>query len=147
MIRKPRSIATTAPYLPVAAYLATIGWAGLTRGGITPGDLLDHALPGWLVLMWTIAVAAGGTAATLAGLTGRTRVESAGLALLLYGAAVYGVVGSFAVHGNPWQVATLSAAIAAMCLLRMRALSQARHAREVAADIDREADRGQRREG
>lgn len=132
---------TTAPYLPVAAYLAASGWVGLAHGGITPGDLLDHTLPAWLITMWTVAVALGGTLATLGGLAGRTRVESSGLALLLYGAAVYGVAGSLAIHGNPWSVAAVSAAIAAMCASRMRILARARRAREVAADLE------QRREG
>lgn len=121
---------TGRPHLPIAAYLAAVGWIGLLSGDHGTGGIL----PGWLAIMWTIAIAVGGTLATLGCLAVRTRVESTGLALLAYGAAVYGAVFGALYWPSPYPI-LVGVAVAAMCLIRMRVLSLARRAQEVAAQI------------
>lgn len=118
------------PHVPVAAYLALVGWGGVVSGGITPDSL--HVLPAWLVEMWTFAVAIGGTGSVIGALMQRTRIESTGLGLLAYGSVLYGLVGAVVLWPGSATVIALSAAVASMCLIRMRVLSLARHAQEVA---------------
>src|SRR5690348_8128603 len=80
------------PWLPITAYLGLVGVLGIASGaGVAPRSL-DVTLPDWLVMAWTVGIAVGGLAATAGCLWSRTRVESAGLALLAYGAALYGAV-------------------------------------------------------
>lgn len=128
-----------APHLPIVAYLAVIGWRAIAAGGIAPASM-EHALPVWLVLLWTVAIAAGGTLATLGGLGSWTRTESSGLALLLVGAAIYGVVLAATQWPHSLTIILVSAAIVAMCAIRMRVLTLARRAREVAAEHTDEPD-------
>lgn len=124
-----------APYLPIAAYLALVGAAGLASGGgIAPSSVRD-TLPHWLVLAWTLAVTAGGALATVGALVERTRVESAGLGFLAAGAVVYGLVVTLAAWPGGATVIAVSAAVLSMCLIRMRVLALARHAQEVATTL------------
>lgn len=123
-------------YLPVALYLSAAGWAGIiTDGRISPGSL--DALPGWLAIMWTYSIAIGGIIAPVGAFTGKTRVESAGLTMLAWGAGLYGLVGAFLLWPNSVAVVAVSLAIVSMCLIRMRKLSLSRRAQQVAASIAR----------
>lgn len=125
-------------YLPFIVWLAVVGWQGVARGGIAPGSALDHLLPSWVVMMWTVAVAAGATLAVVGGVSARTRVESTGLALILYGVVLYGGVGAYAVSHGTWSVISVASAFGLSALLRLFVLSRARHAQEVAADLSEE---------
>jgi len=126
---------TTVPYLPIAAWVAFIGWTSLLSGGIRPEG--GHTLPEWLLMAWTLAFAIGGTLAVWGGSTARTRAESSGLALLTTGLVFYGVVVlSTGVH-DPVGTALSVTAFTAMCLIRMRILSRARKAQEAAEAVRR----------
>ena len=130
---RPWQAITSRPHLPIAIYLAVVGWATLLSSDRGTHGLL---IPDWLAAMWAAAVAVGGTLATFGGLTLRTRLESAGLVLLTYGASLYGAV--FGVKLWPsWTPVALAAAVACMCLIRLRVLHQARRAEKVAATIRR----------
>lgn len=133
-----------APYLPIVAYLAVVGIGGIVSGGgIAPGAVRD-VLPYWLVMAWTVAVAAGGALATIGALAERSRVESAGLAFLAAGAVVYGLTIPTAAWPEGATVITVSAAVLSMCLIRMRVLALARHAQEVATTLADDHDSDER---
>ena len=121
-------------YLPVALYLSAAGWAGIfSDGHISPGSL--DALPGWLAGMWTYSIAFGGLIAPVGAFTGKTRIESAGLIMLAWGAGLYGLVGAVLLWPNSVALVAVSLAIVSMCFIRMRKLSLARRAQQVAASI------------
>lgn len=123
-------------YMPVALYLSAAGWAGIvTDGRISPGSL--DALPGWLAGMWTYSIAFGGLIAPIGAFTEKTRVESAGLTLLAWGALLYGLVGAVLLWPNSVALVAVASAIVSMCLIRMRKLSLSRRAQQVAASIAR----------
>lgn len=123
-------------YLPVALYLSMAGWAGIiTEGRISPGSL--DALPGWLAGMWTYSIAFGGLIAPIGAFAEKTRVESAGLTLLAWGAGLYGLVGAFLLWPDSVALVAVSGAIVSMCLIRMRKLGLSRRAQQVAASIAR----------
>ncbi|MGH3500554.1 MAG: hypothetical protein ACRDQA_06615, partial [Nocardioidaceae bacterium] len=79
------------PYLPVAAYLGAVGIAALVAGHAILPDTLAEVLPAWLATVWTVAVAAGGILPVVGRVVSATRIESAGLAMLAFGAGLYGV--------------------------------------------------------
>jgi hypothetical protein len=123
-------------YLPIALYLSMAGWAGIiTEGRISPGSL--DVLPGWLAGMWTYSIAFGGLIAPIGAFTGRTRIESAGLAMLAWGALLYGLVGAVLLWPDSVALVAVSGAIVSMCLIRMRKLGLSRRAQQVAASIAR----------
>jgi len=119
------------PAMPIVIYLGVVGWLAVASGGVAP-DVVEHTVPAWLAYAWSGSLAAGGTLATVAGMTGRTRGESAGLALLLFGLGLYGW--SAALERWPVGLGTVSALLALMacCYLRMRVLRLARRAVRVA---------------
>lgn len=124
------------PHLPIVGYLTYETWKALLNG---PAD--SAGIPTWLAYMWAVAAAVGSVFAILGGLGLKTRMESAGLALLAYGAVVFGVV---AVGKHDDSNMVLAIAVFAMCLIRMRVLAKARAAQEVAAKIaGRDDSRGQ----
>ena len=127
---RPWQALTTRPHLPIVAYLAVIGWAVVIAG--------DHGslglLPAWLAIMWTLAIAVGGTLATLGILWMWRVVEAVGSVLLTYGAVVYGVLFGISLWPN-WRPIAVAAAIATMCSIRLRVLYLARTAETVAAEI------------
>lgn len=120
-----------APWLPIAGYLGIIAALSLASGGVAP-PAMTHALPAWLVLMWTLALALGGLLSVVGVLFEQTRVESAGLVLLIYGAGMYGLVLSVALWPHSTGFILVSAAICGMCAIRLRVLALARHAQKVA---------------
>lgn len=127
MIRAAWRIALVNPHLPIPVYLAVIGIIGAVSGrGIAPASL-EESLPFWLVHSWTLAVAVGGLLASAGCLTERTRVESAGLGLLLAGIGLYGAVIIPATSGA--GIAAVLA-LASVCAIRMFVLSRAREARQ-----------------
>lgn len=128
-----------APWLPIVAYLGAIAVLSLASGGVAP-PAMTHALPPWLVLMWTIALAAGGLLAIVGVLSEQTRVESAGLVLLIYGAGLYGLVLSVALWPRSLNIILVSVAVCGMCLIRLRVLALARHAQKLATDQQRHGD-------
>lgn len=125
-----------APYLPYAMYLGAVGIVALASQdrGIIP-DTLTDTIPWWLATMWTLAVAAGGVLATIGALWRHTRIESAGLALLAFGAALYGACITAAAWPTGATALAVVAAVVSSCLLRMRVLTLARRAQEEAQDI------------
>lgn len=127
-----------APYLPIVAYLGLVGIVGIVTGaGVAPHPL-RALLPTWLVMAWTVGIAAGGTLATLgAFLRNGTRAESAGLGLLAYGAALYGAVVASVAWPHALTVIAVSVAVLSMCLIRLRVLSLARRAQRRAGQITR----------
>lgn len=129
-----------APWLPIVAYLAVVAWLGLARGGVAPHALV-HTLPPWLVLTWTISIGAGGTLAFVGPLGKGTLVETTGLVLLLWGSVLYGCVLTVSLWPGSLSTILVSAAIAAMCGIRLHILALARHAEKVAKRI---ADRDER---
>lgn len=127
MMRAITRTALANPHLPIPVYLAVIGIIGAISGrGIAP-DTLVESLPFWLVHSWTLAIAIGGLFATGGCVTQRTRVESAGLALLLAGIGLYGAVIIPATSGA--GVAAILA-LGSVCGIRMLVLSRAREARQ-----------------
>lgn len=123
----------SAPYSPIAAYLGFIAWVALPEGVEPPS--MREVLPHWLVVMWTISIALGGTFAVIGLLMGRLRVEAAGLTSLAYGAVLWGVV--LTVSEHRWDLATpaLTLAIGLMCGIRMYVLSLAIKAEKEAQRI------------
>jgi hypothetical protein len=130
-----------APWLPIASYLGVVACLSLASGGVAP-PAMTHALPAWLVLMWTVALAAGGLLSTIGVLSEKTRVESAGLVLLTYGAGLYGLVLSVALWPNSLGIILVAVAICGMCGIRLRVLALARHAQKVATEQRRDGDGG-----
>lgn len=126
----------TVPYLPVVAWVGFAAFASLPGGGIHPTGRAG-TLPEWLVMTWTLAFALGSTAAFLGGSTGRTRIESSGLAVLLFGLLFYGAVVLFTDPADPAGTAVSVVAFAAMCMIRMRILSLSRKAIEAATRLSR----------
>lgn len=120
------------PYWPVALYLGIIAWLGIGTGGVAPPTMV-HILPAWLVIMWSLSLAVGGTIAPLGILIGRNRLESSGLAMLAYGSALYGIVLTAEAWPRGGTFALVGFAIVAMCLIRLRVLRKGRVARHVAA--------------
>lgn len=126
-----------APWLPITAYLGLVGIIGIASGvGVAPRSI-DATLPDWLVMAWTVGIAAGGIAATVGCLWSRTRVESAGMALLAYGAGLYGVVVAVAAWPHSLIIIAVSVAVLSMCAIRLRVLSLARRAQRRAGQIQR----------
>lgn len=115
------------PALPIVVYLGIVGALGLLAGGVAP-DVVEATTPRWLTLAWPVSLAVGGGLAAAGGLTGRTRAESAGLALQLFGLGLFGLAA--AVTNWPLSFDTISALAALMaCLwMRMRVLRLARRA-------------------
>ena len=83
-----------APFWPITLYLGLISLIALVSGGLAPEPLLD-ALPGWLVIMWTLSLMCGGFLSFGGLMSGQNRVETAGCIFLIYGATLYGVVLAF----------------------------------------------------
>lgn len=136
--RLQRRIAETPFEFPIAGALALNGFAGIVSGqGIVPRTI-DLSLPLWLIQMWTIALTLGGVLTVLGRLTPYDRLESAGLALLGYGATLYALVLLFT---GGFPATLLSAftflAVTAGCGVRMRVLATSRKARRVATDLTR----------
>lgn len=129
-----------APWLPIVAYLAVVAWLGLASGGVAPRAMM-HTLPSWLVLTWTVSLAVGGTLAFFGPLGKGTLAETAGLVLLLWGSLLYGCVLTASLWPDSLTTILVSAAIAAMCGIRLHILALARHAEKVAKRI---ADRDER---
>jgi len=130
-----------APWLPVATYLGVVALLSLASGGVAP-PAMTHALPAWLVLMWTVALAVGGLLSTVGVLSERTRVESAGLVLLTYGAGLYGLVLAVALWPHSLATILVAVTICAMCGIRLRVLALARHAQVMATQEQRNGDGG-----
>lgn len=122
------------PYIPIAAWVAFLGWTALPGGGIHPTG--HGVVPTWLVFLWTLAFAIGATLAVIGGTTARTRVESSGLGTLLCGLVFYGLVAVFH-DAHPVGVAVSVLAFVAMCALRMRVLAESRRATRTAGRIQR----------
>lgn len=125
---------------PIAIWFGVIGWIGIVSGrGITPTTLED-ALPLWLVQAWTVGLALGGTLTAIGKLRQRDRLESAGLALLGYGATLYGGVLAVAAGLGGVTAAAAMLAIAAGCAIRLRVLTLSHRARTVASNIHTSGD-------
>ena len=123
------------PALPIVMYLGVIGVLGVLSGGSAP-DTVTHGTPVWLTHMWAWSLALGGVLATVACLTGRTRGESAGLAMLVFGLGLYGLAEVAA--GGPvegLETATALVALIGCCAIRMRVLHLARRAQRKAQRI------------
>ena len=127
---RPWQALTSRPHLPIVAYLGVTGWAAVI--GADHGSL--GLIPPWLAIMWTLAVAIGGTLATI-GILGLWKVvEAVGSVLLTYGAVVYGVLFGIGLWPR-WTPIAVAAAITAMCVIRLRVLYLARTAETVAAEL------------
>ena len=134
MIRKIRSsrawtAITSRPHLPIAAYLTFVSCEALLRGHD------GGPLPVWLGLVWSALATIGGLLAVLGCLMHATRTESSGLGFLAVGALTFGIVAEGRDH---WALAV---GVILMCLIRMRVLSLARHALEVATGLRDEQER------
>lgn len=107
----------------MVGYLTFVSCEALVRGHS------GGPLPEWLEVVWSALATIGGVLAGLGCLMHATRTESSGLGFLAVGALTYGLVASSRDH---WALAI---GVMLMCLIRMRVLSLARHALEVATDL------------
>ena len=124
----------SAPYLPIAAYMGLSGIIGLVNhdrssNGLWPDYDRAHRLPDYLLIAFSVTLAVGGFLTVLGGLIRGTRVESAGLVLLLAGVAIFGIAGSWE-ENNPWPVLIHALAFGGMIGIRMWVLALARRAQE-----------------
>lgn len=113
------------PHLPIAAWLAVAGIFGIPEGGLVPGSM-EEALPVWLTQSWTLGIALGGVFVIWGCLSTHTRVESAGLGLIIYGVCLYGAVAGVTAWPSSLAVVMLCTSIASMCAIRLRVLSLSR---------------------
>ena len=126
--------AARAPWLPVAAYLAYVGIRALTDD-----SPVARFLPAWLDAGWTAALIAGSVLVVAGTVTARTRAESAGHALHLAGIALYAACYATALHVDAVAAILTLGGVAA---IRLHVLSEARAAREEAADLIRPPEGG-----
>lgn len=114
-----------APYeLPIALICVIYGITRLVHHSVTPGTI-EHLLPRWLVLMWTIALLLGGVATIFGRFTGWLRTEAAGQIGIAYGFALYGGVLLAAIGGEGLFAGLGYLFVALAAVLRVRTLSTA----------------------
>lgn len=78
--------------MPFVGYVAVIGVMSLAAGGVAP-DSVESSTPVWLGYGWSGCMAVGGFAAVTGGVSGRTRLEAGGLALLIASLALFAWAG------------------------------------------------------
>ena len=116
-----------APWLPIAGYLAYVGIRALTDD-----SPVARFLPSWLDAGWSTALIVGTVLVVVGTLAERNRIESAGHGLHLAGIVLYAACYVTALNvGAVVAVLTLGAVAA----IRLHVLSDARTAREEAADM------------
>lgn len=116
------------PALPIVVYLAVVGLLAMASGGGAAPETVQHSTPPWLTHAWTLSLAGGGCLAVAGCLTGRTRGESAGLALLIFGLGLYGLADAVKRWPLGLETATALLALMACCAIRLRVLHLARKA-------------------
>lgn len=123
------------PTLPIIVYLTLIGLLATASGGVAP-QAVENATPMWLTHGWGLSVAIGGMLAVVGSLTGRTRGESAGLSLVLFGLGLYALAEALTGHlGDGIETVAALLALSTTCLIRMVVLHKARRAHALAQRI------------
>lgn len=117
-------------HLPVAAFLLYYGIDTLaTRQGPAA---LERAIPDWLTWAWALALIVGAVLVFYGVAVARTRAESSGHALHLFGIALY--VAANAATLDQGSVASVLV-FAGVALMRMGVLARSRRARREAGHI------------
>lgn len=130
-----RRFALDNPLLPIIAYLGVIGVWAVLAGGVAP-DSVEAGTPSWLGYGWSACMALGGFAAGAGTVTGRTRLESAGLSLIGVSLALFmwaAIVNGEAAGDDALGLAAMLGSVA----LRMRQLRRERQAVKIAEALAR----------
>jgi hypothetical protein len=135
-----KRLALDNPLLPIIAYLGVVGILAVLAGGVAP-DSVESGTPAWLGYAWSGCMALGGLAATIGGIISRTRLESAGLSLLMVSLGLFVWAGTITSETAGDDVLALAALLGSF-LLRMRLLHRERRAQRIAAALVRDGCHG-----
>lgn len=117
-----------APHLPIATYLLLVGITTFPGTGI-----VASTVPTWLACVWSTSLAVGAGLIFWGVAAARTRAESVGHALHLFGLTL--LTASTLVEGADGDDVTALAVLAAVSILRMRILTRARRAQRIAEEM------------
>lgn len=128
----------TAPFqVPITLYLMLLG-IQVMIGGIASPDSLTDSYPLWVVINWAVSLAVGCAMSLYGRYVEKFRLESAGLAFVLYSCMVYAVT---VVVINGWTAIFASGAyfaIATGCIIRMIVIAKSHKAQKLAGRMIRE---------
>src|SRR5699024_12373380 len=123
-----RCFSVDAPFwLRLALAVLALGFLVLASGGVNAPGSVERSTPVWLALTWSLGLLLGGLGTVVGKVINKERIEQSGLAFMAYGNAFYSLV--LFTQGNiPSAItpATVIAAIAIGCLIRVRKITNSR---------------------
>lgn len=113
--------------IPLALAVLALGFLVLASGGVNAPGSVERSTPMWLALTWSLGLLLGGLGTIVGKVINKERIEQSGLAFMAYGNAFYSLV-LFTQGNMPSAItpATIMAAIAIGCLIRVRVITKSR---------------------